>query len=111
MTGQATSAAWIEDLVNFLHAQPGVTAVRVDRTGKKLSVATLGGDIDLAAVEARLTEAITAIEARLDARVQSGAAAMPRGFVMRRVGEATEVAKETCATAPTFWHWREFAWP
>jgi Cd2+/Zn2+-exporting ATPase len=111
MTGQSTSAAWIEDLVNFLHAQPGVTAVRVDPTGKKLSVATLGGDIDLAAVEARLAEAITAIEARLDARVQSGAAAVPRGFVLRRVGEATEVAKETCATAPTFWRWREFAWP
>ena len=53
MTGQSTSAAWIEDLVKFLHAQPGVTAVRVDPTGKKLSVATLGGDIDLAAVEAR----------------------------------------------------------
>jgi Cd2+/Zn2+-exporting ATPase len=111
MTGHSTSAAWIEDLVNFLHAQPGVTAVRVDPTGKKLSVATLGGDIDLAAVEARLTEAITAIEARLDARVQGGAAAVPRGFVLRRVGEATEVAKETCATAPAFWRWREFAWP
>jgi Cd2+/Zn2+-exporting ATPase len=111
MTGQSTSAAWIEDLVNFLHAQPGVTAVRVDPTGKKLSVATLGGDIDLAAVEARLAEAITAIEARLDANAQSGAATVPRGFVLRRVGEATEVAKETCATAPTFWRWREFAWP
>jgi Cd2+/Zn2+-exporting ATPase len=111
MTGQSTSAAWIEDLVNFLHAQPGVTAVRVDPTGKKLSVATLGGDIDLAAVEARLAEAITAIEARLDANAQSGAATVPRGFVLRQVGEATEVAKETCATAPTFWRWREFAWP
>ena len=65
----------------------------------------------LAAIEARLTEAITAIEARLDAGAQSGAATVPRGFVLRRVGEATEVAKETCATAPTFWHWREFAWP
>ena len=111
MTGQSTSAAWIEDLVKFLHTQPGVTAVRVDPTGKKLAVATLGGDIDLAAVEARLTEAITAIEARLAARAQSGAAIVPRGFVLRRVGEATEVAKETCATAPTFWRWREFAWP
>jgi Zn2+/Cd2+-exporting ATPase len=111
MTGQPTSAAWIEDLVKFLHAQPGVTAVRVDRTGKKLSVATLGADIDLTAVEARLTEAITAIEARLDARAQGGATAVPRGFVLRQVGEATEVAKETCATAPAFWHWREFAWP
>jgi Cd2+/Zn2+-exporting ATPase len=111
MTGQSTSAAWIEDLVKFLHTQPGVTAVRVDPTGKKLAVATLGGDIDLAAVEARLTEAITAIEARLAARAQSGADIVPRGFVLRRVGEATEVAKETCATAPTFWRWREFAWP
>jgi Cd2+/Zn2+-exporting ATPase len=102
-------AAWIEDLVRFLHAQPDVRAVRVDPTGKKLAVATLG-EIDLAAVEARVGEAIAVIEARLAAG-GSGTAAVPHGFVLRRVGEATEVARESCSTAESMWLWREYAWP
>ena len=77
--------------MRFLHAQPDVRAVRVDPTGKKLAVATLG-EIDLAAVEARVGEAIAVIEARLAAG-GSGTAAVPHGFVLRRVGEATEVAR------------------
>jgi Cd2+/Zn2+-exporting ATPase len=110
MTDRAQPVAWIEDLVSFLHAQPGVTAVRVDPAGKRLSVATLG-DIDLAALESRVGGAIAAIEARLEAGGKRGGAGVPSGFVLRQVGGATEVARETCATAPTFWRWSDFAWP
>ena len=110
MTDRAQPVAWIEDLVSFLHTQPGVTAVRVDPEGKRLAVATLG-EIDRAALESRLTGAIAAIESRLAAGAKRAAAAVPSGFVSRQVGGATEVARETCATAPTFWRWSEFAWP
>jgi Cd2+/Zn2+-exporting ATPase len=110
MTDRAQPVAWIEDLVNFLQAQPGVTAVRVDPAGKRLAVATLG-DIDVAALESRLAGAIAAIESRLEAGAKRGAAAVPSGFVLRQVGGATELARETCATAPAFWRWSEFAWP
>ncbi len=109
MSERVTPPAWIEDLVKFLHAQPGVRAVRVDPAGRKLAVATIG-DIDVGGIEAQVMETIAAVEARFGAG-GTDAAAMPLGFVLRRVGEATEVAKETCATAPAFWHWREFAWP
>jgi Cd2+/Zn2+-exporting ATPase len=110
MTDRAQPVAWIEDLVSFLHAQPGVTAVRVDPAGKRLAVATLG-EIDLGALESRLAGAIAAVEARLDAGGRRGGSGVPSGFVLRQVGGATEVARETCATAPTFWRWIEFAWP
>ena len=110
MTDRAQPVAWIEDLVRFLNAQPGVTAVRVDPAEKRFAVATLG-EIDLAALESRLAGAIAAVEARLDAGGRRGGSGVPSGFVLRQVGGATEVARETCATAPTFWRWSEFAWP
>jgi Cd2+/Zn2+-exporting ATPase len=110
MTDRPQPVAWIEELVSFLHAQPEVTAVRVDPEGKRLAVATLG-DVDRAALESRLAEAISAIEARLNVGGKPGASAVPRGFVFRQAGGATEVARESCVTAPTFWRWSEFAWP
>ncbi len=108
MSGPADSAAWVEDLVRFLHTQPGVRAVRVDPAGHKLAVATIG-EIDLGAVEAQVAATIAAVEARF--RAGGAAAAVPRGYVARQVGEATEVARETCSTAETLWLWREFTWP
>src|SRR5690606_39070350 len=32
-------------------------------------------------------------------------------FTLRRVGTLTELAEQTCATAPTFWQWRPVPWP
>jgi len=71
MSDQAQPVPWIEELVTFLRAQPDIRAVRVDPTGKKLSVATLG-DIDPAAVHARVAATIAAIEARLKDGAQRG---------------------------------------
>ena len=108
MSGRTTSAAWVENLVQFLNAQPGVRAVRVDPEGRKLAVATIG-DIDAAAVEAQVAAAIAAVEARL--RAGGRAAVVPAGYVLRQVGGATEVSSETCSTAESLWLWREYAWP
>ncbi|HUJ43124.1 MAG TPA: cation-translocating P-type ATPase [Opitutaceae bacterium] len=108
MSEGVTPAAWIEDLVKFLHAQPGVRAVRVDPAGRKVAVATIG-DIDLDAIGRHVSDTIAAVDARFGAG--SGAAAVPQGYVLRRVGSATEVARQTCSTAESLWLWREFAWP
>ena len=110
MDKRAPPVPWIEELVDFLHAQPDVRAVRVDPAGKRLSVATIG-DVDAAAVQARVAETIAAIELRLKARTDPNVAAVPRGFVLRQQGTATEVMRETCSTAETLWLWREYAWP
>jgi Cd2+/Zn2+-exporting ATPase len=110
MTQQAQPVPWIEELVNFIHAQPDVRAVRVDPTGRKLSVATIG-EIDAAAVQARVAETIAAIEVRLQRGTAWDGAAMPPGYVLRRKGAAAEVVRETCPTAEGMWLWREYAWP
>ncbi len=108
MNEPSSPASWVEDLVQFLHAQPEVRAVRLDPTGRKLSVATIG-EIDVGAVETRVAQTIAAVEARLAGGAAEKAA--PRGYVVRQVGGSTEVARETCSTAETLWLWREFSWP
>ncbi len=110
MTQQAEPVPWIEELVSFIHAQPDVRAVRVDPTGKKLSVATIG-EIDSAAVQARVAETIAAIEVRLRSGTAVAGGTVPHGYVLRRKGAATEVVRETCSTAEGMWLWREYAWP
>ena len=109
MSERVTPAAWTDDLVEFLRAQPGGRAVRVDPAGRKLAVATIGA-IDVGGVEAQVAATIAAVEARFGAG-GTAAAALPPGYVLRQVGGATEVARETCSTAETLWLWREFAWP
>ncbi len=97
--------SWTETLADFLRAAPGVEAVRLDPAARKVSVATLGA-VDEAALRARLAEVLAAVESRL-----GGEAAVPAGFTLRRDGAVTELAEVSCATAPKFWKWREFAWP
>ena len=109
MPKPAQPVAWIEELVTFLQAQPNIHAVRVDPTGKKLSVATLG-EIDPEAVQANVAGTIAAIEARLNDSARGGGNAVPAGYVLRHRGAATEVAR-TGAAAEGLWLWREYSWP
>ncbi|HEY0947556.1 MAG TPA: cation-translocating P-type ATPase [Opitutaceae bacterium] len=98
-------ASWTETLAEFLRAQPGLEAVRLDATGRKVAVATLG-DVDVGVLRERLAGTLAAIEAQLGRE-----AAVPAGYTLRQTGGVTELTGPTCATAPTFWVWREFAWP
>jgi Zn2+/Cd2+-exporting ATPase len=104
-TSKAGANDWAEQLARFLKEAPGIEAVRIDPEARKVSVATIG-EIDLKALETRLAETIKAVEESL-----AHATRVPSGFLLKRDGNTTELAEITCATAPRFWKWREFAWP
>ena len=97
--------SWTDTLADFLKQEPGLEAVRLDPTSRRVSIATLG-TVDLKQLEKRLAETLAAIESQLG---QSAKA--PTGYTLRRDGEVTEFAEVSCATAPKFWKWREVAWP
>jgi len=96
---------WAETLARFLSEQPGVEAVRIDAASRKVSVATLG-EVDLKELQARLAETIAAVEKQLAETVET-----PAGFNLSQKDGLTEISGLSCATAPSFWRWREFAWP
>ncbi len=97
--------SWTQTLAEFLKREPGLEALRLDPAARKVAVATLG-DVDVEALRARLAATLSAIEAQLGAEVSP-----PAGYAVRREGKVTEFAEVHCATAPSFWRWREFAWP
>ncbi len=100
-------AAWVEALVDFLRAQPAVSAVRIDPAAQRVEIATLGG-VAVAGLEERLAETIAAVEAR----VGGGAGrAAPAGYSVRRDGGAVEVGRDQCVTAAALVQWREVDWP
>ncbi len=105
MNRRAPVVNWTETLAEFLRSAPGVEAVRLDPVARKFAIATLG-QVDEAEFRLRLVATLAAIGAQLDAQ-----AVAPAGFTLRRTGGVTELAGETCATAPKFWRWREFVWP
>ena len=98
---------WTDTLAQFLKEEPGVEAVRLDAHTRTVSVATIG-PVDLKELEHRLAETLAAIEKQFGSG-KKGAA--PAGFTLKQDGEVTELAEKSCATAPKFWKWREFAWP
>ncbi len=96
---------WTEALADFLRREPEIEALRLDPSGRKVSVATMG-EVDTEALRARLAETLAAIESQLGATAHA-----PAGFTLRQAGGVTEFAGQSCATAPKFWKWREFSWP
>jgi len=98
---------WTEDLIQFLRAEPGIGAVRINPAARSVAVATIG-PFDRAALAARLAATIAAVEARAAA---APAASPPSGYRLRRDGGATLVGREMCETAEKLWLWREMEWP
>ena len=98
---------WVQELVEFLRTQPGVSAVRIDPNAQKVQVATIG-EVDLDDFSEKLSATITAIEARLATQMLGVA---PAGFKLKQEGASLEVGRESCVTAETMWQWREVDWP
>lgn len=101
------SAAWIEELIQFLRTQPTVTAVRIDPAAQKVSVATIG-NVALEGLDEKLAETIAAIEAQLAAKT---ALKVPMGYSVHQVGGSTVVGRKMGPTAENLWLWREMEWP
>ncbi len=97
--------SWTETLAEFLKREPGLEAVRLDPTARKVSIATLG-DVDTEALRTRLAATLSAIEEQLGSEARA-----PAGYAVRREGAVTEFSEVSCETAPKFWKWREFSWP
>ncbi|AHF90972.1 ATPase [Opitutaceae bacterium TAV5] len=124
--------SWTETLARFLRNEPGVEAVRLDPVTRKVAVATLG-EVDMVRLRERLDATLAAIDSQLgtvrpgamrDRRVRTGhgsgagatgnasPASLPEDYTVEHGSDGiTQVARPTCATAPRFWQWREFAWP
>jgi len=109
MSPKVTDGNWVDELVQFLHTQPGVSAVRVDPASHKVAIATTG-DVDLAALEERLAETIAAVQAKF-AATQASPAPAAAGYRLRRDGAATVIGRETGEIAEKLWLWREMEWP
>ncbi len=107
VTRDKAGAEWVEELVRFLRTQPGVTAVRIDPTAHKVSVATVG-ILVLEGLEETLAATIAAVEAQVAAKSTGRA---PAGFCLKHDGGATVIGRETCVTAEKMWRWREMEWP
>lgn len=65
--GENAGHDWVADLAEFLRAEPGVTAVRVDPAAHRWSVATLGA------------MPVPGLEEKLAATLAAVAAGSPRG--------------------------------
>ncbi|MEO6569282.1 MAG: heavy metal translocating P-type ATPase [Opitutaceae bacterium] len=102
-----TTGSWVEELAQFLRAEPSVSALRIDAAAHKVSVATIG-NVDVSLLEEKLAGTIAAIEERLAAADIKRA---PAGFRVRQEGDALVIGRDTCVTAETFWNWREMEWP
>lgn len=104
-------SSWTDTLAEFLRAQPGVGAVRLDPQERRVSVATLG-QVDSAALRERLEATLAEIDAEIAANGGSiDGVVAPAGFTLTREGGAVQLNAPACATAPKLWRWQDYAWP
>lgn len=101
-----TQTPWMERLADFLLNESGVEAIRVNPDDRTVQVATLG-QVDLAAVQARLTDILRA----LDEHCNDGQLTVSAPLHLKQSGNDVVLEKPSCLTAPKLWHWRDFEWP
>ncbi len=119
-----TETCLARSVVDTLAHEPGLEAVTLDPTLEKISVATLGrvppGGIET--LTRRVTERIHAVHEKGHCSLLEGGSDCSvcetplspderKNIVIRRAGGNTTIARATCPTAPTFWHWRDLPLP
>jgi len=111
-------------VLSALAQDPGLEAVTIDRVRKTISVATLG-QADIGAVEARISDTLSAADAadpRHRCQLLAGEGdcldcvrpieEMDRQRItIRHEADSTTIARVTCPTAPKFWRWRDIPFP
>ena len=108
----------------MLAREPALEAVTVHRTEPAIAIATLGNR-DVAGLADRVTAAVMAGR-ETSARHQCGllaeagdckacdiplAATEAQAITIQRTGDRSTIARVTCPTAPSFWHWRNLPLP
>lgn len=98
--------SWIPALVQFLNEQEHVEAILLDPKRRKITVATLG-QVDEGLLQARLDEAMQAIEEHYREDF-----ALPAGMRMHALPGQTLLEKGfPCTTSSKLRQWREMKWP
>jgi len=110
----AESTSWTEALAGFLADERGVEAILVNPDQRKVSLATLGV-VNTEALKARLEVVLRSLDARFGPNGLPARPAQPTEAFQLQVRQLPShevlIEKPSCPTAPTFWKWREFAWP
>ena len=118
-----TEGCLARSIVDTLANEPGLEAVTVDPAHEKISVATIGpphGGVE--ALNRRVTEKVHGALSARSCALLEGAADCDRcetplapnerrNIVIRREDGRTTISRATCPTAPSFWLWRDLAFP
>jgi Cd2+/Zn2+-exporting ATPase len=99
----------MEALADFLLEEPSIEAIRLNPESKRVEMATMG-KVDGELLQAKLTEVLRAVDARWLQKTETVPAHSGMLDVQQKDG-ALVLEKPSCPTAPTFWKWRDFAWP
>jgi Cd2+/Zn2+-exporting ATPase len=111
----------VQTVTDVMRTTPALEAVRIDRVGQSVSVATMGRSDP--AVERIVAQRIQDLQAHdsgcrllkgepdCSACNVSGDPAVLANFVVKNENSSTTIARVTCPTAPRFWHWRNFPLP
>jgi Zn2+/Cd2+-exporting ATPase len=99
----------MDALADFLLDEPSIEAIRLNPESKRVEMATLG-KVDGELLQAKLTEVLRAVDARWLQKTEALPAHSGMLDVQQKDG-ALVLEKPSCPTAPTFWKWRDFAWP
>ncbi len=114
----------VHTVASTMATEPALEAVKINRAQQSISVATLGRHND-ADLESHLANEVQRLQQDPDAPrccVLEGSAdcsdcTNPRSaevhqkFTVTNDGGTITIARVTCPTAPTFWRWRDIAWP
>ncbi|HEY2573206.1 MAG TPA: heavy metal translocating P-type ATPase, partial [Verrucomicrobiaceae bacterium] len=104
----------MDGLASFLAEQRGVEAILVNPDQRKVSVATLG-KVNPEVLKARLDVVLRALDARFGVNGLAAHPPQPKEAFQLQVRQLPSqdvlIEKPSCPTAPSFWKWREFAWP
>lgn len=92
---------WMSALSRFLIEESQVEAIRVFPEREEVSLATLG-IVDATALQERLSATLQEVESLPEF--------LAKNVIFRESGGEYTLSKPTCATAPTFWHWRKIPW-
>lgn len=101
--------SWIPGLAKFISERADIEALMIDSEHKKMSFASLG-QINEEELKLCLHETIRSIEEKIT-QEEVIEPIVPKGLRMKKMGAMILLEKETCATAPIFWKWREMPWP